>query len=385
MFIYLVLLSLTATISLASAPPSGSAQCRQITIPVSVTALTQNIELTAPKNQSELTGFITKVTSLSSNVTADVLQGQRNLTANYKIWSLLCLPVTVSSERAITTVEFAVHGINFDHSYWNFGGKGSKYNYVDVANRAGHAVFLYDRLGVGHSSKPDGIQQVQTATQVEIAAQLIKYLKSGKSGYTFTRFIGLGHSYGSLQLLGLASKYGNLLDAIILTGFSPFQGGISTSLAAFGLTIASEQNKARFGRLSGSLPSSYLTTQSIYNDQSAFFAFPFFDFNVLKIASSTKGTATLGEFLTLSASVASNYTNPVFVVTGDKDFIFCGGDCFQKFPGASVNLVEASGVLFPAVQKFNVSIPANTGHAINVHFSAPNVYKEIQNWIASNV
>ncbi|PPQ94914.1 hypothetical protein CVT25_004400 [Psilocybe cyanescens] len=377
-----LVIALSASCLALATRPSGP-KCQQVTIPVIISATTQNIDLKAPKNQSELTGLITRFTSLSSNVTADVLKGETNLTASYKIWSLLCLPSNVST-KPVTTVEFAIHGINFDHSYWNFGGDGSQYNYVDAATRAGHAIFLYDRLGlqgVGQSSKPDGIKEVQTATQIEVAAMLIRYLKSGKSGYKFTKFIGIGHSYGSIQLVGIASKFGNLLDATILTGFSPFQGGIGTSLAAFGLTIASQQNRARFGALSNS----YLATQSIYNDQAAFFAFPFFDFDVLKFASATKGSATLGEFLTLSAQAALNYTNPIFVVTGDKDFIFCGGDCFQLFPGAPVNVVEASKVLFPSVQKFNVSIPANTGHAINVHFGAENVYASIQGWIASNV
>ena len=37
--------------------------------------------------------------------------------------------------------------VNFDHTYWSFGGKGSKYNYVEAAVNAGYAVFSYDRLG----------------------------------------------------------------------------------------------------------------------------------------------------------------------------------------------------------------------------------------------
>ncbi|KDR72821.1 hypothetical protein GALMADRAFT_734987 [Galerina marginata CBS 339.88] len=367
----LLLLTLAASaLALASSFPPG---CEQVTIPVTISANPLNINLSTPKNQSELTGLVTRLTSLTSNVSSEVILGPTNLTATYKIWSLLCIPHTTKP----TTVEFAIHGISFDHSYWNFGGEGSQYNYVDVALKAGHAIFIYDRLGVGQSSKPDGIKEVQQDTQIAIAAQLITYLKSGKSGHKFTKFIGIGHSFGSLQLAGIASQFGNLLDATILTGFSPFTGGLPTTLASFGLTIASEQNRGRFGSLSNS----YLATGSISNDQAPFLAFPFFDPEVLQLASATKGTVTLGEFLTLGATVATNYTNPVFVVTGDKDFIFCGGNCYQPFAGAP-NLVAASQVLFPAVQKFDYFIPANTGHGSNLHFGVQEIYAKIQSWIA---
>ncbi|KDR71886.1 hypothetical protein GALMADRAFT_281702 [Galerina marginata CBS 339.88] len=366
----LLFLFTAAALGLASSIPP---RCQQTTIPVTVTAHPQIIDIQPPKNQSELTGLLTRVTSLTQNVTTQDFHGPANITATYKIWTLLCVPPGTQP----STVEFAVHGINADHRYWTFGGPGSKNNYADVALKAGHAIFIYDRLGVGHSCKPDGIKEVQQATQIVIAAQLINYLKSGKSGHNFSRVIGIGHSFGSLQLAGVAAQFGNLLDATVLTGFTPFTGGFATATASFGLTIASQQNRKRFGSLSNS----YVTTGSISNDQMPFLTFPFFDPAVLKLAEATKGTATIGEFLTLQPLAAPNYTNPLFVVTGDKDLVFCGGNCFQPF-GNSTNLVAASQTLFPAVQKFDYIIPANVGHGVNLHFQSPDIYAQIQSWIA---
>lgn len=88
------------------------------------------------------------------------------------------------------------YSLGFDHTYWNLGGTGSKYNYVEAALKAGHAILIYDRLGIGKSDKPNGIKEVQIATEVEIAAQLGKYLQGKPQGQTFNRFIGIGHSYG---------------------------------------------------------------------------------------------------------------------------------------------------------------------------------------------
>lgn len=50
--------------------------------------------------------------------------------------------------------------------------------------------------GVGMSSKPDGIKEVQGATEVEVAAELVKYLRSDAHGQSFGKVIGIGHSLG---------------------------------------------------------------------------------------------------------------------------------------------------------------------------------------------
>ena len=54
-------------------------------------------------------------------------------------------------------------------------------------------MFLYDRLGVGKSQKPHGIKEVQTPTNMEVGAQLVKYVQSTKR---FNPVIAVGHSYG---------------------------------------------------------------------------------------------------------------------------------------------------------------------------------------------
>ncbi|KAF8901343.1 hypothetical protein CPB84DRAFT_1962051 [Gymnopilus junonius] len=345
-------------------------RCQQATIPVKITARPRVISLSPPKNQSELTGIITNLTSTPSNFTTNVVHGQRNLTATYDIWTLLCLPPNANA----STVEFTIHGSFLDHTYWNFGGEGSPYNYADVALNAGHAVFLYDRLGAGKSSKPNGIEVLQEDTEIEIAAELIKYIRRGRTGHHFQQIIGIGHSYGSLLLTGIAAKYGNLLNVTILTGFTPYTGAFNTAVASFGLKIAAEQDPSRFGSLSNS----YMT---ISNEQAAFFYFPHFDPNILRLATKTKDTATLGQLLTLSARVATNYTNSVFVVTGAEDFIYCGGNCYQSFAGFN-DLVLSSDVLFPNAWLFSWAIPANTGHVVNFHYGAPQIFKMIQLWIS---
>ncbi|PPQ75774.1 hypothetical protein CVT26_000891 [Gymnopilus dilepis] len=367
--------------------PRPQSRCQQATISVHITAHPRVVSLAPPKNQSELTGLVTNFTSMHSNLTTDIVHGTRTLTATYDIWTLLCLPSTPNPD----IVEFAIHGISLDHTYWNFGGEGSQYNYVDAATKAGHAIFIFDRLGAGESSKPDGIQDLQEETEVEVVAELIRYIRSGKTGHQFQQIIGIGHSYGrqvdlcfsleitdaflqSLLLTGIAARYGNLLNATILTGFTPYTTPLPTAFASFGLTIAAQENPQRFGNLSNA----YLT---ITNEQFAFYYFPHFDPDVFRRASQNKDTAALGQIVALSAAVATNYTNPVLVVTGDRDFIYCGGDCYQPFAGFG-DLVESSYVLFPSIYLFSWYIPTNMGHIINFHYGAPEVFKVIQLWIS---
>ncbi|KAF5313450.1 hypothetical protein D9611_008674 [Ephemerocybe angulata] len=364
---------LTSLVNSATAVANGN--CFDAVIPVNITADNTNYKLTLPKNQEEVTDLFTRFTSLTSNVTTEIDGGTKTIKATYKIWTSLCIP---NNQDAAKTVELAVHGAGFDHSWWNFGGDGSKYNYVEAALKAGHAILIYDRLGTGQSDKPDGIAEVQVAAQVEIAGELAKYLRAKPRGNQFDRVIGVGHSFGSAQLVGLARKYGNVLNATVLTGFTTFVGGTGTAAAAFGWTIASVQNPKRFS----SLPSSYIISEGISNSQNVFFRFGGYDPAVLQAAENTKATSTIGEILNLfgSLSPVTDYTNPIFIVTGDKDYILCGGNCYQKVDG--VNLLESTKGIFPAVTKFSTYIPANTGHGNNLHLSAPEQYSKIQEWIA---
>lgn len=49
-------------------------------------------------------------------------------------------------------------------------------------------------VGVGQSDKPDGINVVQSGTEVEILHQFIQMLRSSNK---YSKVVGIGHSYGS--------------------------------------------------------------------------------------------------------------------------------------------------------------------------------------------
>ncbi|KAF6742460.1 hypothetical protein DFP72DRAFT_1105911 [Ephemerocybe angulata] len=307
--------------------------CVETLLPVSIAANNTEIKLAAPRNQQELTDLITRISSQTSNVTSEVQTGKTLDAAN--------------------TVELAIHGFGFDHSYWNFGGTGSKYNYVEAA--------------------PPRWACHLNLRQACAACEVPSHWKARRKH--FNRVVGVGHSYGSVTLFGLVEKYGNVLDAMVLTAFAPLGGFAFSAFAAVGWTIASVGDPKRFG----SLPSSYMISEGLSNDQHSFFRYGNYEPAVLRSAFNAREASTLGEVLSAGGGPALNYTNPLLIVTGDKDYPNCGGNCYQKFSG--VNLVEASKVVFPAVTKFATYIPAETGHGNNLHLSAPEAYGKIQDWI----
>jgi len=103
-----------SSISLSTSP---SYHCTEIVVPVNVSLQTILLNLSAPANQTELTGFITKLNSETSNITTSIMGGNTNLTASYNIWSQLCIP---AGFRPNGTLEFAIHGFIHIFTYRDF-------------------------------------------------------------------------------------------------------------------------------------------------------------------------------------------------------------------------------------------------------------------------
>ncbi|KZS98120.1 hypothetical protein SISNIDRAFT_448259 [Sistotremastrum niveocremeum HHB9708] len=349
--------------------------CTSLTIPVNVSAQTSHITLPEPVDQSALTAFFINYTTPSIDYPDSIINGTRQLKAQYKIFGKLCTPKDVKPNG---TLEFATHGIAFTHAYWEVGGDKSEFNYAAKAVASSHSIFYYDRLGTGASSQPDGIQDVQSTVHVEIAHALVQYLRQGKTGHTFGKVIGIGHSFGSIISVGITAKYPKDFDDVILTGFAIGDtSGLFIGVAGFGATIASElipNLKTSNSYVVPGTPSSY---------QAGFLQYPNYDPAVIAAQFKIRGTATIGEFTTLAAPVvpATNFTGRVLVVTGITDSFFCGGNCAENVNGTTPpNLVAG---LYPVTSNFSSYIPLDTGHGINLHFSAPTTYNLIERWIGA--
>ncbi|KZS91792.1 hypothetical protein SISNIDRAFT_456374 [Sistotremastrum niveocremeum HHB9708] len=349
--------------------------CTSLTIPVSINTQVPHLTVAEPVNQAALTGFFTSFATPSVDFTSAIINGTHQVKQTYKIAGKLCTPKNVKSNGIL---EFATHGIAFDHSYWEVGGANSKYNFAESAVASGHSIFYYDRLGNGASSKPDGIQEVQSGVQIEITHELVQYIRQGKLGHKFGKIIGVGHSFGSILSGAITAKYPKDFDDVVLTGFATGNVvGLYIGTGSFGATIASESIPTL------KLPPSYVVpgTPSAY--QFGFLNYPFYDPAVAADQFKIRGTTTLGEFATLVApiGVSPNFTSRVLVVTGSADSFFCAGNCHQTVNGT--NLLDLVTELYPVASNFSSFLVENAGHGLTLHFSAPATYDVIQKWVGS--
>ncbi|CAE7074342.1 unnamed protein product [Rhizoctonia solani] len=372
--------------------PSSTGTCTSSCVPISVQVDTTSISMNKPANQGALTGFLAQYWSTGSAIgsqimtkTADGATQKKRVEGSYKIWSQTCVP---GGRQGQVPLIIGIHGINFDHSYWEFG-YSKEYNFIEAANKAGYAVLTYDRLGVGQSDKPDGLNVVQSSTEVEILHQFIQQARaSGK----YSKVLGIGHSFGSIQLTGIAAKYPSDLDAVILTGYAPSMASVGLAFTGWAQTLANQQpdlaTRARWSSLPSGVAAlndqSYMGTGSPSADRFAFFAEGSYDSGAFDLAYNTKQTHTLGEFLTIAEPVskpATDYKGHVFVVTGEKDLIFCGGNCLQKPTTASGNsLLDDTKTLYPNAASFTTYVPPGAGHALFAHRGTDKTISQIFDW-----
>ncbi|CAE6377905.1 unnamed protein product, partial [Rhizoctonia solani] len=168
---------------LRPAPANGisTGTCTQSRVPISVRVDTTTISMGKPANQADLTGFLAEFWGTGSTTTSRIMPStsdgttqKKRVEGTYNIWAQYCQP---KGKEGPVPLIIGIHGINFDHSYWEFG-YSKEYNFIEAANKAGYAVLTYDRLGVGQSDKPDGLNVVQSSTEVEILHQFIQQARA---------------------------------------------------------------------------------------------------------------------------------------------------------------------------------------------------------------
>ncbi|KAL9114738.1 MAG: hypothetical protein Q9227_001417 [Pyrenula ochraceoflavens] len=353
----------------------GHATCISGMVDVRASANNTRIKLEEPANQTAVTELVVEALQINSTIGTRLIGSQNHVSGTYEIYSQLCFPSNTGTINA-TTIQFLIHGIGFDRNYWNVA---PGYSYIDYAAEQGYTTFSYDRLGTGLSDHPDPIQIVQIQLQLAIGHQLVQLLRTGGiSNHKFEHVVGVGHSFGSLQVNGLTTQYPDDFDAAILTGFSADNSGMPVAFAGTDLTIASQNQPLRFSGLSNG----YLTSAAIEGNQFFFFRAPEFDPAVLDLAESVKQTISLGEFLTTAVLfTAKSFTGPIDVVNGENDLPNCFGNCLLPVNKAAA--VKAA--LYPAASnESSWYLAPHTGHGLNFHYTANAAYEHILNFIKKN-
>lgn len=349
----------------------GLAICVSGYVPVQAQASNLKFNFTLPSNQTQVTETFVEMLTAGSPAMKELMAGMQNVSGTYNIWSTYCQP----NGMAPKGVQLLTHGVGFSGSYWDFA---PGYSYVDVAVKHGYAAFFYDRLAVAKSEKADPINVVQSPLEVEIAHQLAVKLRNGDfAGTKFSKVIGTGHSFGSIITQAITSKYPEVLDAAVLTGFSTNTTGQLVFMAGLNLGIASQNQPLRFA----DLRNGYLVSSTSISQQIGFFRSPNFDPNILSLAEATKGSVTFGELFSTAAVTepAPKYNGSVIVVNGANDLPFCSGNC--TYPMDLAKAVQPKLYSSLAQSKFDSYLAPVTGHGVNLHYSAVAAYEYLQDFL----
>jgi len=365
-----------------SGPPN--AHCTRstyhITLPTYTTVPFSNLTTLDP-SQPLLTELLVQWVSNTGNFTELYESGTNSSSgASYDISGVLCVPK--EGDKHIGTVQLLVHGIAFDSGYWDIGFQPENYSYVLRAAADGYTTFRYDRLGTGESAMPfDAIHEVQAATDLQILLKIISLLHSGGVGdKSYSTILGIGHSYGSIQLTAAAAAVPDQLSALVLTGFS----ANGTYVPQFQMSNAFSRANEIFPSRFSSLPGGYVVSGLPQSAQVNFFTYPFYDPGVAAYSVATSAPVTLGVLFTFGGLASpTRFTGPVHVVTGARDWVFCGAQCDIKPDGVHTILELVGPALYPNSSNFSTYSPQNTGHGANMHFSTPATYTNIFDWFAS--
>jgi len=301
----------------------------------------------------------------------------------------LCLP----KGQTPRGVQLLVHGITYDHRYWNIADPedpdADTYSWEHAAIRAGYATAAIDRLGSGDSSHPLStfVDITSNATSLHNVVQALRageVAAPGDRPIAFSRVALVGHSGGSVTGMIEASRFRDV-DAVVLTGFSH-----KMNLDAVANIAASSYPAVLDPQFAGTLLDPGYQTPRPGTHRSLFYA-PGTDVDprIIERDEATKGTYTLEEIdnLPLVLSTRLQVDVPVLLVNGTLDGIFCsqslldlGTDCSSE-----ARVVAQERPYFPDAPSVSSILVPGLGHDLNAFRQARSAFQGANSWLQATM
>ncbi|KAJ5179644.1 alpha/beta-hydrolase [Penicillium capsulatum] len=301
----------------------------------------------------------------------------------FNITAILCEPETYNDANA---VQLLAHGATYNKLYWSGLGlpddQARQYDWTRFANEKGYATLAIDRLGSGNSSHADPLLEVQATLEAEIIHGVVQQLRDGKIGNKkFSKVAYVGHSMGSLIGMRATQLHPQDFDAVILTGWSANFLENFPKIVAGALLPASMAIPTRFANLNPL----YLVLSVQKAVRHAFYGPDgSFDPAVEQYNWDHRDAVGTGELVSiLAGTTITAYAGPVNVIDGEYDAAFCspGPKCARDPNTAPVNTAP----LFPDAKNFTYSLIPNTGHCLNLHFSADKTFASAHDFLNDNL
>lgn len=270
------------------------------------------------------------------------------------------------------TLQVLVHGLVYDHFYWDLPEFGGRYSYVRRAAAAGYSTLAIDRIGSGRSSHPSGVD-VTALSNADVLHQIVQAARRGAIERPWARIVTVGHSYGTV-VTEIEAATDHDVDGIIGTGWLNMPG-----LFPSAELMTWHEPVDHVGAIP--LPPGYLTMRpggmAIFHQQDNI------DPQVLAAEEQHRGTDTVGEIATPASVTLVQAVNPIaaptLLVVGERDFLFCAPPEHQPCNAATVR--ESQGMYFTPKAALTTYVQPNAGHSIAHELSSADGFDAMLGWL----
>jgi pimeloyl-ACP methyl ester carboxylesterase len=293
-------------------------------------------------------------------------------TASWPTWyqaAWLTVPEACTGE-----LQILVHGAGGDHRYWDWPREPATYSYVEWCAQRGVATLNVDRIGCGSSVRPPA-SEVTVDAQAHALVQVAEAVRAGLPGCDpFDQVVLVGHSMGSV-VAGAAACLAPPVDAVVLTGYLPVDGGVELGDELF--DFAFEPASGGLPGLLGLVGDGYLVAKDLGTDDLLHWA-PTADPDNVEAEKLMKGPATRAELRDAAVVGAAlrESTIDTLVVVGQHDALLIDGTLGEPDVFATVEHVRAK-----CGANFEFVVIPDAGHVLNLHRNAHTSFTPIRDWL----
>lgn len=284
--------------------------------------------------------------------------------------------LSYSGEAKGKILQILLSGGGYGPAYYDFPYEKDTYSYVAKAANEGYVLFNLSRIGIGKSSRPPGNKVNLDANSIVIHQVIETLTKNEEIPMDFRRVITVGHSMGSVMAIDHAVKYPGDVNGVILTGILHNTNPEYTEKVRDGSKLAIFDS-----RFMGKIwDFTYFTSKPGMREEMFYFK-DNAEKEVIAVDEETRETLTLGEIISIAKydrELTRDIAVPVLIVNGEKDFTSCGGALDCSDPEVVIPYEEQ---FFAEAAELEILIIPETGHVINLHRSAPDVYERMLDWI----
>jgi pimeloyl-ACP methyl ester carboxylesterase len=277
-----------------------------------------------------------------------------------------------------------LHGGTYNSSYWSWPDDPAVRSTVWSALAAGYAVTAIDRLGYGISSHP--LSGLNTFTQQGWTLhQVVAQLK-----VRYTSVVGVGHSFGSAQLVNQAATYPQDYAALVVTGSGSKVSAATTAATHTAFSAAATVWPRRFSPLDPG----YLTNTTAAGRLLTVYTPGFASPGMVQFDWTTEDTLTLGEITSRPATLnalTATIRVPVLLLDGQHDAHYC--DNSQAPAPNETNLDDcSSGAALYTAEKpnylaacFTAGVVPRSGHDLTTEEGAATANRDIVSWVRETI